>query len=85
MDPFTLGDRIDPLGLANHSRVNDVDAGWMRAVRRGRITVDEALAAGLSRMLDEDDAERRQRDPLAYVAARKDASLRTLLGRLFRR
>jgi hypothetical protein len=56
--------------------------GWARAIRRGPVTVDQALAAGLTRMLDEDDAERRQRDPVAWI---RTPRRRTLLARLLRR
>jgi hypothetical protein len=62
---------IDPLGL---NRPDPVDAGWAQRIRRGPVTVDQALAAGLSRMLDEDDAERRQRDPLVYASGQRRRS-----------
>jgi hypothetical protein len=75
-----LGDPVDPLGL---HRPDPVDSGWMRRVRRGPVTVDQALAAGLARMLDEDAEELRQRDPVAYARARRPRPLwRRLLGRL---
>jgi hypothetical protein len=67
---------IEHIGLVEP---DPVDRGWMQAIRRGPVTVDQALALGLAAMLDEDDAERRQRDPVAWAAPRRR---RTLLGRL---
>jgi hypothetical protein len=79
-DPFTFGDRIDPLGL---HKPDPVDAGWMRRIRHGPMTVDQVLARGLAEMLDQDDAEERQRDPVRYASARR--MRHTLLGRLLGR
>ena len=64
-------------------RGGPVDDGWKRAIRRGPVTVDQALARGLQAMLEEDEAERHQRDPLMYAQAQRQR--RTLLGRLLRR
>jgi hypothetical protein len=79
VDPFTFGDRLVLLGLAEP---DPVDAGWISRLRRGPVTIDGALALGLAAMLDEDDEERRQRDPVAYAPPRRR---RTLLGRLLGR
>jgi hypothetical protein len=65
--------------MQDASFITPVDRGWARAIRRGPVTVDQALAAGLARMLDEDAAERRQRDPVAWARAPRR---RTLLARL---
>jgi hypothetical protein len=75
-----LGDPIDPLGLR---RPDPVDAGWVRRIRSEPLTIDQALARGLAAMLDEDDEERRQCDPLAYVRAQRQR--RNVLSRLLRR
>jgi hypothetical protein len=80
MDPFTFGDRIDPLGL---NRPDPVDAGWIRRIRSGPVTVDQALARGLQAMLEADAAEAEAADPVLRI--RCTGRRRTLLGRLLGR
>jgi hypothetical protein len=71
-----LGDPVDPLGL---HRPDPVDAGWIRRIRSGPVTVQQALGRGLAAMLEEDERE----DPVAY--ARVQRQPRNLLGRLLGR
>jgi hypothetical protein len=60
-----------------------VGRGWAQAIRHGPMTIEQVLARGWSAMLDEDDAERRARDPFAYIPAPRRR--RSLLARLLRR
>ena len=55
--------------------------GWARAIRRGPVTVDQALGRGLLSMLEEDRAEAEARNFRA-VGPINPRLRRTLLGRL---
>jgi hypothetical protein len=59
-----------------------VDAGWVRAVRTGPMTVAEVLERGRAEMEAEDEAERRRADPVLWARAHRPRTLwNLLLGR----
>jgi hypothetical protein len=66
---------LDPLGLAQQ-RPGPVDAGWARALHRSRLRTVQEILDDASRQMDaQDEAERRARDPLAYIGAHRRPSL----------
>jgi hypothetical protein len=70
---------VDRIGLVEP---DPVDSGWIRRIRTGPVTVDQALGRGLQAMLDEDRREAEAADPFTVVTGRRR---RTLLGRLLGR
>jgi len=58
-----------------------VQQGDVRRISRGPLTVSQVLGQGLAAMLDDDEAQERQRDPIAYIRARRPRLIDRLLGR----
>ena len=70
-----------PCDAAMHP--DPVDTGWARAVHRGPRTVEQVLGAALAAMNEQDEAERRAADPVAWLRAERRR--RSLFWHLFGR
>lgn len=73
---------LHPFPLPDVPQPGPVDTGWARAIHRGPRTIDEVLRSAGEAMDAEDEAAELDRDPVAWLRARRP---RTLFNRLFGR